>query len=146
MDGDVRNSQTHTKPGPVNPPLEALSVGVGRTGVKLELRFQGQDLLLLVTGGRAHVGAVAVWDGRNEDGEAVVIELTGHREGPLAGECAETLGRASCRTVTAVVGIHQDNATQDEIAAIVANVRQGAAALAKKTTPERMTKEQKDGP
>lgn len=139
MDREEEISQTNTSPGLVNPPLEALSVGVGRTRVKLELQFQGRDFLLLVTGGRAHVGAVAVWDGRNADDQAVVIELTGHREGPLAGECVEILGRASGRTVTAVVGIHQDNATREEIAAIVANVRDGAAALAKKLTPEQRT-------
>lgn len=139
MDREVKNSQTNTTPEPVNPPLEALSVGEGRTRVKLELRYQGWDFLLLVTGGRAHVGAVGVWDGGNENDQAVVIELTGHREGPLAGDCAEILGRASGRTVTAVVGIHQDNATREEIEAIVTNVREGASALTKTVTLEQGT-------
>jgi len=110
--------------------IEPLSVGSGRTRVKLELRFQGRDILLLVTGGEAHVGAVAVWDSREKDGPATVTELPGHREGPLAVECSEILGRALGRTVAAVVGIHQDNATREEIAAIGANVRQGVVKLA----------------
>ena len=108
-----------------------LRVGSGRTRVELELKFQGRDILILVTGGKAHVGAVAVWDSREIYDPAVVTELPGHREGPLAVECAETLGRALGRTVAAVVGIHQDNATREEIAAIVANVRQGVVELAK---------------
>lgn len=113
-----------------NPPAATLSVGSGRLLVKLELRIQGRDFLLLVTGGEAHVGAVAVLDGREVDGRAVVTEMPGHREGPLAGECAEILARASGRTVAVVVGIHQDNATGEEISAIVTNVRLGAAELA----------------
>jgi hypothetical protein len=96
----------------------------------LELRFQGKDILLLITGGEAHVGAVAVCDGRTPKSRARVTELPGHREGPLAGECAEILARASRRTVAAVAGIHQDDATRAEIDGIVANVRRGARDLA----------------
>lgn len=113
-----------------NPPAATLSVGSGRLRVKLELRIQGRDFLLQVTGGEAHVGAVAVFDGRDVEGRAVVTQLPGHREGPLAGECAEILGRAAGRTVAVVVGIHIDNATGEEISAILTNVRLGAAELA----------------
>jgi hypothetical protein len=131
---DIIN-QAHGRPGSDNPRLATQIVGSGRTGVKLELRFQGRDFLLLITGGKAHIGAVGVWDGADPESRAVVIELPGHREGPLAGECAEALGRASGRTTAAVVGIHQDNATREEIAAIVANVRQGVATLTKQVAP-----------
>jgi hypothetical protein len=117
--------------GTGNPPAATLSMGSGRLRVKLELRHQGRDFLLLVAGGEAHVGAVAVFDGRDGGSRAVVTEMPGHREGPLAGECAEILGRATGRTVVAVAGIHQDDATGEEISAIVANVRQGAGELAK---------------
>jgi hypothetical protein len=132
--GDIFN-QAQGRPGSDNSCLEALIVGSGRTSVKLELWFQGRDLLLLITGGKVHVGAVAVWDGAAPEGRAVVVEMSGHREGPLAGECAEALGRASGRTIAAVAGIHQDNATREEIAAIVENVRRGTAALAKQVAP-----------
>ncbi len=73
---------------------------------------------------------MAVWNGQQVECQAFVTELPGHREGPLAGECAEILGRASGRTVVAVAGIHQDNASREEIAAIVANARKGAEKLA----------------
>lgn len=111
-------------------PVEPRIVGSGRTGVQLELLVQGCDLLLLITGGKAHVGAVAVLDGRNARGPAVVTELADHREGLLAGECAEILGEVWEGTVVAVAGIHQDRATRAEIDAIVANVRRGAHDLA----------------
>ena len=110
--------------------IKALLVGSDRTRVKLDLRVQGRDLVLLVTGGKAHVGAVGVWDSRNEGPGAVVTQMIGHREGPLAGECAEVIGSASGRNVAALVGIHQDHATREEIAAIVEGVREGLIELA----------------
>ncbi len=113
-----------------NRPVARLRVGSNRSRVNLELIGQGRDYLLLITGGEAHVGAVAVWDSAKKGELRAVNEMSGHREGPLAGECAEILGRASGRTVVAVVGIHQDNALPVEIEAIVANVRQGAGEMA----------------
>jgi hypothetical protein len=130
MNDDSRNQDTIREAVWANQLIEPLSVGSDRTRVNLEVKFQGRDILLLVTGGEAHVGAVAVWDSRIKDGQATVTELPGHREGPLAVECAEILGHALGRTVVAVVGIHQDNATREEIAAIVANVRKGVLELA----------------
>ena len=130
MNDESEIKDTTREAGPANQPVEVLSVGSGRTRVKLEVKNQGRDILLLVTGGEAHVGAVAVWDSRQNGNPATVNELPGHREGSLAVECAEILGRAWGRTVAAVVGIHQDKATREEIAAIVANVRQGVLELA----------------
>lgn len=102
-------------------------VGSGRTRVQLILHRQGRDLILRVTGGKAHVGAVAIWEGGSQ---AQLVELPHHKEGPLAEECAETVGRAAGCTTVAIVGIHQDDAMPEEIAAIVRNVRQGAIQLA----------------
>ena len=130
MKHENTDSATQGKAGREKRPVALLSVGSNRSRVNLELLLQGRDYLLLVTGGEAHVGAVAVWDSAKKGELKAVNEMSGHREGPLAGECAEVLGRASGRTVVAVVGIHQDNATPGEIEAIVANVRQGALELA----------------
>jgi hypothetical protein len=95
---------------------------------------QGRDLLILITGGAAHVGAIAAHDGRatgpaSTDG-AAMVQLPGHREGPLAAEAAALLASASGRTCAAVVGIHQDDASPAEIQQIVAHVRQGLQRLA----------------
>ena len=135
MKHENTDSPAQGKAGHENRPVPPLIVGSDRTRVNLELIRQGGDYLLLVTGGEAHVGAVAVWDSAKEDGLKAEIEMYGHREGPLAGECAEILGRASGRTVVAVVGIHQDNASTEEIETIVANVRQGALELATLVDP-----------
>ncbi len=109
---------------------DPVTVGDGRTEVHLRLIAQGRDFLVLITGGAAHIGAVGVCDGRISCAEVGVVQVPGHREGPLATEAAEILAGAAGRTCTAVVGIHQDNASADEIDQIVANVRVGLSQMA----------------
>ena len=110
---------------------EPLVEGAGRTEVRLEVQAVGRDLLLKITGGEAHVGAVAVCEppGPGADPVPVVTVVPGHKEGPLAESCAVRLATASGRTVCAVAGIHQDDATREEIAAIVAHVDRACARL-----------------
>lgn len=102
--------------------------GEGRTRVRLELRAQGRDLLLVVTGGEAHVGAAAV--AAPDWAEARLVVVPGHKEGPLAAAAAIRLARAAGCTCAVVAGIHQDGATRDEITAIVGHVEAGLADLA----------------
>jgi hypothetical protein len=83
---------------------------------------------LTVGGGQTHVGAVAVSSpagGACGGPRRDLVVIPGHREGPLAEEAAARLAAAAGCTVVAVVGIHQDAATAEEIARIVANVRRG---------------------
>jgi len=83
----------------------------------------GRDYVWLVTGGDEHIGAVAVsyW----KDGE-VITELETvptHKEGELARELAELASRRLKATVTVIAGIHIDQASKEEIAYIVEEVR-----------------------
>jgi len=101
-------------------------VGEERTLVQLRVDPLGDDSLLQVTGGRAHVGAVAT-----ADGSQVQLSVVGsHKEGPLAEICAGQWSLLTGRVCVAVVGIHQDQATGQEIDSIVDNVRQGLDILA----------------
>lgn len=119
--------------------LADLTVGEGRTAVRLTLLGQGRDLVLLVTGGEAHAGAVAVRvpaHAARGVAYAGLCPVPGHREGPLAEEGAALLASAAGRGCVVVAGIHRDAATPEEIAAIVANARAGFAALAAHLRPE----------
>jgi hypothetical protein len=108
----------------------AVVVGDGRTAVRLELVPLGRDLLLLISGGQAHVGAVAVARPAGEGGSAGTVVVPPHKEGPLAESCAALVAAAAGCTCAAVAGIHQDAASAAEIAAICANVDEGARQLA----------------
>jgi gallate decarboxylase subunit D len=100
-------------------------VGRGRTGVELSVGSQGRDWILQITGGEAHVGAVAT-----AFGHGVQLALIGsHKEGPLAEMCAGRWARLTGRVCVAIVGIHQDQATRQEIESIVDNVQKGLDVL-----------------
>lgn len=123
---------------PPGTPLADLTVGAGRRAVRLTLLGQGRDLLLLITGGAAHAGAVAVRvpaSGARGGPFAGLCPVPGHREGPLAEEAAALIAAAAGRGCVVVAGIHQEAATPEEIAAIVANARAGFAALAARLRP-----------
>lgn len=106
---------------------QPVAVGEGRTAVRLELVGQGRDLVLLVGGGETHVGAVAAAE---PGGGGRMLALGRHREGPLAEAAAVRLAAAAGCACAVVAGIHQDAATPEEIAAIVANVELGVQRLA----------------
>lgn len=105
--------------------LQRVSVGEDRTLVELQLDPLGEDWLLQVTGGEAHVGAVAT----AFDDQVQLSVVNHHKEGPLAEVCAQQWALLTGRVCVAVVGIHQDGATPVEIESIVDHVRQGLETL-----------------
>lgn len=115
------------KPDSANFPASALplreTAGKGRTEVEVEVVARGRDVLATIGGGDAHVGAVAVSSPGAADGPfRSLTVIPPHKEGPLAEAAADRLGAATGASCVVVVGIHQDDAKKEEIAAMVANV------------------------
>ena len=101
-----------------------LSAGQGETLVELEYQFVGQDLQVLLTAGKAHVGAVAlaVPCARTAEGVTAsvsVMTVPGHRDNVVAGDAALRLCKALGRPVSVTAGLHIDQATACEIKALV---------------------------
>jgi gallate decarboxylase subunit D len=92
-------------------------------GLTIRTIRAGRDYVWLVTGGVAHIGAsaVAYWEG--QEVRTDIISVPSHKEAALAGELAELACRRLGSTVTVVAGIHIDDASKDEILAIVEHVR-----------------------
>ncbi len=93
----------------------------GRIEILLEAKQIGEDYLLTLTGGREHVGAVAIglFDEKSQRTSSSVITLPGHREEQLALQGARQVSKATKRTTVFVAGIHQDNISPEEIMGIV---------------------------
>jgi hypothetical protein len=86
----------------------------------------GDDLLVLLTGGRAHVGAVAVAQPRpsladpgQPSSTGSVITLLGHKEDAVAKGMAEALSGKLGRNVVVVAGIHWDALSREGITAVM---------------------------
>lgn len=71
----------------------------------------GGDLLVRLTGGAAHVGALAMADACG----ARCLQRYGHREGEIAEKMAETLAGALGCAVAVICGIHYGGITKAEI-------------------------------
>jgi len=105
-----------------------LKYGTGRTELTLDYKYNysGRDISLVITGGRAHVGAVAV--GYYMDGDEGVttetIVVPSHKEGTIAGMFASTVAKHMHCTAVCTAGIHLEDITKDEIDAINDNAVQ----------------------
>lgn len=129
----MMTEKRHTRAVSWNPAAlpAPVQVGRGRRAVRLEVIPVGRDLLVTVTGGQAHAGAVAMArPGGGNGPRGGLLVLPPHKEGPLAKECARLVAEAGRCVCVATAGIHQDGATREEIEAIVANARIGVRRLA----------------
>jgi hypothetical protein len=92
-----------------------LSNTSGRLSITLRSMEVGSDLLVVITGGKAHIGATAVGITCGGLASASVITVPAHREDRVVKSAAEKLAKALDRSVVVVAGIHYDAITKDEI-------------------------------
>ncbi|WP_292466959.1 hypothetical protein [Methanolobus sp.] len=87
----------------------------------LDWKKEGDDYIACLTGGDAHVGAVAVgfYDKASGRASSSVITTPGHRETEIAALGANVMSENCKSTSVFIVGIHLDNITKDEIEEIV---------------------------
>lgn len=91
-------------------------------GIRIDSYRAGDDYVFLVTGGEAHVGAVACAYWHEGAVRSETISVPGHREGELVRELAESAASKLRHRAVVIMGIHIDNATKQDIAHIIALV------------------------
>ncbi|MBD5553151.1 MAG: hypothetical protein HDQ44_02330 [Desulfovibrio sp.] len=94
-----------------------ISQASGRIRLTLSAWPVGAGLQVMLTGGKAHIGAVALATGQDK---ARALELAGHREGDLACELAGLLASELDCAVALTCGIHYDAISAAEIATALA--------------------------
>jgi hypothetical protein len=105
--------------------IHAASAGRGRTRVRVELYRVGADLLAVLDGEGAHIGAATLAEAVSGETDHVATACArGHREAELTEYVSRTLSTATGRRTLTVAGIHLDRITKAEIEEIRANVRQ----------------------
>ena len=87
---------------------------------------QGSDLVLCISGGtKSHIGAVAMAEPDElNSATASIFSFRGHREDLLAREASLKFAREKKCRVVAVVGIHIDNASREQIEILQKNFRE----------------------
>ncbi len=93
-----------------------------KNNLKLEARSLGSDLVVIITGGDAHLGAVAVgycYGGQKSKSNASLLTLPGHKEDVLIFPIARRLSKALATNVAVLAGIHFDQLSASQIMDIV---------------------------
>ncbi len=90
----------------------------GPVELELEAATIGGDLLVLITGGDAHVGAVAV-AGYTTRSYVSVITAPGHKDDCVAMEAAARIADRLKRTCAVLVGIHLTDPSKEQIGNVV---------------------------
>jgi len=89
----------------------------GRIDVTLAARQVGEDWLVEITGGQAHIGAAALatFDRTHGRASASVLSAPGHREEQVTLDAARTITRHTRGTAVVIAGLHYPEITVDEI-------------------------------
>lgn len=106
--------------------LPKLSQKCGRIDISLEARLIGQDLLIVMSGGRSHIGCICV-----KSGNEILLDfsLSGHKDYLAAREILDTVS-SHCPGVTVVCGgIHFDGISKTEIEMVLKTCRRLAQKL-----------------
>ncbi|OFV72364.1 MULTISPECIES: hypothetical protein [Acetobacterium] len=98
-----------------------LTQGTGKTALNYEITPVGKDILILLTGGDAHIGCTAIGD----DGRLSSYTPQSHKDDALAIPLAKKVSQNLHCVCTVVAGFHLDDITREEIAEVVANAEQG---------------------
>ncbi len=93
----------------------SLSARCGRIRLTLKLFRMGDDVQIHLSGGQAHIGAVALagWNAATAH-----TTVPTHREGELALRMAQSLSDALRCTVCVSAGIHFDSIRREEIRSV----------------------------
>ncbi|MFX0033114.1 MAG: hypothetical protein ACFE8E_11335 [Candidatus Hodarchaeota archaeon] len=90
--------------------------------VDLDSLKMGDGLILTLKGGDApHIGAVALAIPYKQTSSASLLSVYGHKDGEIAKPIAERIAKKLKKTVVVIVGIHLDNATEEDIKKFIDN-------------------------
>jgi hypothetical protein len=97
--------------------------GEGRTQVKLQASFLGNDLAVCIFNAAAHIGAVSIgeYDFEHSRASVSVVTRLGHKDDALAQKAAYLISKTTHKPVCVIAGVHLDDITQEEISAIMQN-------------------------
>lgn len=98
-----------------------LLAGNGKTVLNYEITMIGQDYLILLAGGDAHIGCTAIGD----NGKLYVYTPKSHRDDALAIPLAKKVSATFHCVCTVVAGFHLDEITWDEIETVMDNAEKG---------------------
>ncbi|MDR3320476.1 MAG: hypothetical protein LBS77_06145 [Desulfovibrio sp.] len=96
-----------------------LTARAGRIALDARVIRAGADIQCVLTGGGGHIGAVALAQPSPAGVQSLILSLPGHREDELALRMALVMAKTLNHAICVSAGIHFDNITREEIAAVL---------------------------
>jgi len=98
----------------------------GRFEISATVKPLGEDLLIVLKGGKSHIGAVAIGEPRpslRDEGKisatGSVYTFLGHKEDVIAKEMAEEVAKGLRKRTVVVAGMHWDEISPEEIEKVI---------------------------
>ena len=98
----------------------------GRFEISATVEALGEDLLIVLKGGKSHIGAVAIGEPRpslRDEGKisatGSVYTFLGHKEDVIAKEMAEEVAKGLRKRTVVVAGMHWDEISPEEIEKVI---------------------------
>ncbi|MCK5294483.1 MAG: hypothetical protein KAJ49_07525 [Arcobacteraceae bacterium] len=93
----------------------------GENKYKITLKYMdiGDDLLVIITGGKEHIGSVSLID----NGSYSALSKIGHKDEIISKFATDAISTLIKKDILVVCGIHLDDATQNDIKILMQNAQ-----------------------
>ncbi|AFV05193.1 MULTISPECIES: hypothetical protein [Dehalobacter] len=98
-----------------------IDIGQDKLALSYDISIIGHDIVIIVTGGKQHIGSIAV----GNCGTVTQYTVEGHRDDALAEPLAQEVSKLFNCICLVSAGFHQDNLAKEEIEIVLQNHRQG---------------------
>ncbi len=105
--------------------LKTFEIAKNHIKIKCGVIVLGDDLLVIIAGGKEHIGAIAVSIPRTSlkykdrlSASTSIFTRISHKEDEIVKKVGDKVASSTGKFTTVVAGIHFDNITEDEISLI----------------------------
>jgi len=86
------------------------------------IALDNSDVIVVITGGRDHIGAVglavprpSLLDANNRSATSSILTMPGHKEDVLVKDVSERVAAATGRNIAVIAGVHYDDLSVDDL-------------------------------
>ncbi|AWX33343.1 hypothetical protein [Methanosphaera sp. BMS] len=98
--------------------MDEYEISTPRTSIHLKITKVGDDMDVIIAGGKEHIGCVGVISNNSY----TINTIKNHREDDIVLPIAKKLSALTDRTIVIKAGIHVDNITKAEIKSILGSI------------------------
>jgi len=86
------------------------------------IALDNSDVIVVITGGRDHIGAIglavprpSLLDANNRSATSSILTMPGHKEDVLVKDVSERVAAATGRNIVVIAGVHYDDLAVDDL-------------------------------